>query len=1007
MRSIVRDFSAAASEKSAAMVRGPFNSGGGGGGNPIFGGSGGGVDGGGPLRSPSLIHHQEQYRHYTGWVHACIRPIAQSIARQPVRIARVQSAAQPVRQPSGVKRPVIQTPYGPFDREYAVRQMYFKKHLPGPLKQYYETAELLESHPLLDAIDNPNELMVRWSLMFCLTASLELTGKHYWWVRSVDDPNSRLGKRLVIWPLPSHWCAPKHTKDKLFAYWEVRPEGQTQPFNVPVEQIVYFYLPDPSNPFGAYATLQAQAKAVVSDESISEAQRQSFARGIFPGYAIVAGRLPDAQGNAGMGEKPLFNKEQRNQLLNMIKQQYRGVYHHDEPIILDQLIQDIKRITNSPREMDFMQSGAVTKERITQAFGVNPIVLGQVEGANRASSAAAADHLNDIAVNPKIELISQCLTAWFNPLFARPGEKLIVYLEEAWATDPDSDRLDWGMLAEHYACSRNELRAGLMHLPPIPDGDALLVPMDLIPLDITQGPDRPSAPNQVGTKPTGKHVDRVSDENSVAECPVPLVEQSEMYDCGAASSRSVAELYEMCAGWSELDFITALESDATIGTEPADIVAFFRHRGCQVWNGPHWAPTDLWRHVRAGRPVICCIQGMTFGNERDRENFDNGHWVVVDHLTVDGVRYMDPATGGHEYATWSDWLRNWRDRGADGTSYERYGIAVGSPPHDLHGNPARSAKSAKGYVCFARMMSKAERLKHWDAVMVDGEAELKQAFIKFFDSERERIAAALSNWGKSNSDAFDDLISLTEPFAPLMPYGPTAVKSEHDEAAERLIAQLVPVAGTTDKMLDMVTPALTRVVLSGAEREWADMKPEDGKMVAEWARKPKPKPAPDRTPLPKEIRSRCQDYVGDMVVNPYWQDMTRRTRLQMAREVRRGVAHGESHEQIEARVLAVVSPENDAVRAAMIARTEATGAINIGQQAAREHLTDLGLVAGKQWSALHRNTRESHLSADGQTVKATKKFKVGGERCDFPGDPNLSPGERCNCQCVALTIPVD
>ena len=482
MHSIINEKAKAARERSAMFGRaisgGSASSAGA---NPLGLGVGGSNFGFGNKRA-DLTQHIEQYRHNSGWVAASIKPIASRIARQPIRLARI-SKAVPGKAigPAGTKAVSASGSVSfpkPWERggsEGTASAVWFKQHFPGVYKQLAASAELIDSHPVLDAIDDPNPIMVRWSLMFVTVASLLLTGKSYWWVkareRDGDTPTEQ--PRIEIWPVPASWVKPVHTEERLYASWEVTPEGTHEAFPVPAEQIIYFYLPDPSSLLGAQSPLQNQARAVVSDEAIAEAQRRGFANGVFPGVAVVVGRQTGIDGKPG--DRPTLNREQRAQIITAFKQAYRGVYNADEPIILDQLIQDVRRVTNTNREMDFQASGDYTKERITQGFGVNPIVMGQVEGANRASSATADDHLCQLTVNPIIELISQTLTAWLNPLLAGPGEKLCLFIEEARAADPDSDRADWVALYDRGGCSRNEMRAGLRSLAPMVDGDTASV----------------------------------------------------------------------------------------------------------------------------------------------------------------------------------------------------------------------------------------------------------------------------------------------------------------------------------------------------------------------------------------------------------------------------------------------------------------------------------------------------------------------------------------------------
>jgi HK97 family phage portal protein len=395
---------------------------------------------------------REQYSHFTGWIYASIRPIAQRISGQPVRVARRLKAGK---GPAGVKAATLAAP--------------------AWVKSLTHDLEVLPSHPLIDTLSDPNSVMVSWSLMYATVASLELTGRSYWWLyqspttpRLNSAPRAGGAAREQIWPLPASWVRPIDT-DRLNAQYEVRPPGLTEPFLVDGEDMVAFSYPDPSNPLGAVSPLQTQARGVRADESIQEAQWRAFRNGINPDVAIVVGKQQEV---SGVNARPELTAQQRNDIVNAIKRRYAGVTRYGEPIILDALIEDIKRISTAPREMDFLDSGKSSKERITQGFGVNPVVMGQLEGANRASAFAAENHFVSECVNPKIELISQCLSAWLCPRF---GDDLVCWIEPAVAHDAEQTRLDREQLARNGAITKNELRS--MHgLPPLPGGDEFIQP---------------------------------------------------------------------------------------------------------------------------------------------------------------------------------------------------------------------------------------------------------------------------------------------------------------------------------------------------------------------------------------------------------------------------------------------------------------------------------------------------------------------------------------------------
>ena len=115
---------------------------------------------------------QEQYLHNAGYVYSLIRTIANRIIGQPVVHAR--------KLPHGT-RP---------DKGNRV----FKQHVPECFKGDAQQLHTFTDSPVLRAFRNPNPIMVRYTVMFNTVASLELTGKAFWWLRW------SAGNKPEIWP---------------------------------------------------------------------------------------------------------------------------------------------------------------------------------------------------------------------------------------------------------------------------------------------------------------------------------------------------------------------------------------------------------------------------------------------------------------------------------------------------------------------------------------------------------------------------------------------------------------------------------------------------------------------------------------------------------------------------------------------------------------------------------------------------------------------------------------
>jgi phage portal protein BeeE len=398
-------------------------------------------------RGDDAGQHEEQMRHFKGYPYAIIKTIAHRLAGQQLHLARKVRGrkVEPQRKPSF-------------------------KSVPRTLFKDVNTAtelEIINDHEFLTAIDRPNQIMVRWTLFYNTWVNLETTAKAFWWVKKSDDGS---GKK-EIWPVPPQWVTPIHTDTKIFVGWTISPNG-AEKFDVPASEMGYFYYSDPSDPFAAYSPMQAAATSVYADEAIEESQRRSFVNGVNPGLALMVGKLPDMAG-VGQDQRPILTLDQRQQIIGQIKRYYRGVANTDEPLILDGFITDAKRITTTPREMDYLTSGQETKTRLNTIWGVNRISMGET-GTNRAESAVADQHLCDNALNPRISMFSQALTRFVLPMFGL-GEEYVAYVDNATSMDPELALQVEIALMDRMSMTRNELRA--RHgLEPMEGGDTFFVP---------------------------------------------------------------------------------------------------------------------------------------------------------------------------------------------------------------------------------------------------------------------------------------------------------------------------------------------------------------------------------------------------------------------------------------------------------------------------------------------------------------------------------------------------
>lgn len=387
--------------------------------------AGGGMPG--MLNRSNMGRAAQQLKAYRGWSYVAIRCVANRIAGQAVNLFRVTGKKSPPRA---------------------------KQAQPSNL-------EPIEQHDLLTLLADPNPLGTRWTFLYSTVCNILLSGKAFWWLTE-DEVK---GKPALYW-LPSSWVEGYEGSSRITS-WSVRPPGMAESFPIPAEDMTYFHTPDPSDPSAAVSPLMACSDAVEADQYITASQRGAFSRGMYPSMALIVGKHAGPDGSINCGARPQLSGAQRKQLIRAVRNIWSQTIHQGDPLILDGLVEDVKRLQAMPNEMDWIESGKALRERILMSYSVNGIVAGQVESANRASSTEAERHFVNNAVNPLAVAMSEAMTEWIGQRFSTEGEKLVLQIEPCVVHDEDLEMRKFQLLAQSGAISADELRAwaGLPKLP--------------------------------------------------------------------------------------------------------------------------------------------------------------------------------------------------------------------------------------------------------------------------------------------------------------------------------------------------------------------------------------------------------------------------------------------------------------------------------------------------------------------------------------------------------------
>ena len=273
-----------------------------------------------------------------------LEPISQRIAGQSIYVGRVQS--HPTRRKLG---------------------------LPGCLKSVGEHIEPLPTHELLTALNDPNPLMTRWPLMFATVATLLLTGRAHWWLND-DDGKLIFGRYHAIGCDHPTQCVSRGIYGPTIAPTNSDCQRRRRPASrcrilasrsVQLVRCNRKRLPCP--PMKAFKLLN------------TEVSKTALCRALM----LRVGKVP---GMAGDDRRAASADAPNNELRSSIRQTIASRSNkRNEPLIVDGLLEGVERLSTTPAEMDFHAIGQPTKARILQAFGCNPIVVGEIQDSNRAA----------------------------------------------------------------------------------------------------------------------------------------------------------------------------------------------------------------------------------------------------------------------------------------------------------------------------------------------------------------------------------------------------------------------------------------------------------------------------------------------------------------------------------------------------------------------------------------------------------------------------------------------
>lgn len=318
----------------------------------------------------------------------------------------------------------------------------------------------IANHPLLDLLRYVNPHQTGHELFELTQLYLDLLGESFW-VFSLN----KLRLPGEIWIAPPYRMKVLPDKRNFIAGYEYQNGTNTIRFNP--DEVLYIRVPDPGNPYRGVGPVQAISADIDIEQFTREWERRFFYNSATP---------------VGILNIPGAEDESLQRFREEWKQNYGGYMNAHKIAFLN--AEDIKyeRTGLTQREMDFWRSSKANRDRLLGGLGIPLSVMGISENVNRANAEAGSYVFASGVIRPRLVRIREKLNEQLVPRF---GKDLILDFDDPVPESREAmvKQNETGVKAGYLTI--NEARQALGY-DPIPKGDILLIPLNLMPQPIKQ-----------------------------------------------------------------------------------------------------------------------------------------------------------------------------------------------------------------------------------------------------------------------------------------------------------------------------------------------------------------------------------------------------------------------------------------------------------------------------------------------------------------------------------------
>jgi HK97 family phage portal protein len=311
----------------------------------------------------------------------------------------------------------------------------------------------IETHPLLDLLDRPNEETSKSDALYIVESHKKLTGDAFWL-------KLRSGRKVVaLRSLPPDKITlnlQDPTNDdptviKNFEYHDVINGEKVDVIYQP-EDIIHIKKPNPSNYFRGYGAVEAMAETIDVDNLTNLTTKRFFQKGAITNFVLKTDQK--------------VNTDQIKRIQSELKQMYGGANNAYRTMILGGGLTP-EKLTFSNKDMEFLAQLTWYRDKIMSGFGNTLASLGMLDDVNRATHESSMIEWKRNTIKPDMDSIINALNEFLVPEF---GGNLVLGYTDPIPEDRTDDIAEATELYVAGIIMLNEARE-LTDYESVPDGD--------------------------------------------------------------------------------------------------------------------------------------------------------------------------------------------------------------------------------------------------------------------------------------------------------------------------------------------------------------------------------------------------------------------------------------------------------------------------------------------------------------------------------------------------------